>query len=168
MALIVEDGTGLEDADSYASVEDFDAYLEAFGYVFEGDSEEIALRRATRLLDVLYTFNGVPLVEEQALHWPTEDFEYVPRAVKEATMELALLLADGTFDPLSPIDTAEYGLTEYTIEGAGIGRETKKWADGNGTLSPQVSRLRKIDYLLAGYFAVPEPSDWYQMEVERG
>ena len=168
MALVVEDGTGLEDADSYVSVEDFDAFLEAFGYQFEGDSEEIALRRATRFLDIMYPFNGEPLVEEQALHFPTEDFDYVPRAIKEATMELALLLADGEFDPLGPIDTVEYGLTEYTIQGDGIGSETKKWANGNGTLAPQIAKLRRIDYLLAGYFLTPAATDWFQMEVERG
>lgn len=168
MALVTEDGTGLPDSDSYASTEEFDDYLVAYGYVFEGEDKEIALRRATRTLDLLYTFIGTPLTETQALHWPTEEYEEVPKSVKHATMELALMLADGEFDPLGPIDFGEYGLTEYTISGDGIGTETKKWANGQGSIAPQIARLRRIDYILAGYFRTAGQSDWFQVPVTRG
>lgn len=168
MALIVETGEGLELADSYVSVDEFNAYLDAYGYQFEGDNPEITLRRATRALDLLYPFLGTSLVEEQGLHFPTSELNTVPRQIKLATMELALLMADGEFDPLAPIDGAEYGLTEYTVSAEGVGSKTKRWAAGQGPVAPQIAQLRKIDYILAGYYTAAGTSDWYQMEVDRG
>lgn len=76
MALIVEDGTGLPDAESYASVAAADAYLVARGNVAWGalsqGAREAALRKATDYLGDAYgqRWLGWRLTTTQALDWP--------------------------------------------------------------------------------------------------
>lgn len=105
MALIVEDGTGKVDAESYISVADANTYHTGFGNsAWTGDDalKEQALRRATRFIDGLYSRRWVGLrnSQAQALDWPRE-YAYdkdeflvpngtVPTAVKRATAEAAL------------------------------------------------------------------------------
>lgn len=74
MALVVEDGTGLANAESYVSVADADAYHVDFGNTAWASStepaKEAALRRATQYLDSRYRYRGEPLTDTQALAWP--------------------------------------------------------------------------------------------------
>lgn len=79
MALIVEDGTGLADAESYISVADTIAYLTKFGEDTETTfvagnvtEQEQWLRQATRYLDTTYhqLWKGSRAHETQALDWP--------------------------------------------------------------------------------------------------
>lgn len=76
MPLIVEDGSGLANAESYVSVSDCAAYATARGLTFTASPEataEAALRRATTWLDGRYrgSFPGSRTNRrEQALEWP--------------------------------------------------------------------------------------------------
>jgi hypothetical protein len=77
MTLVKEDGTGLSNANSYASVADCDAYHE--GHLYASDwtgattaTKEAALVMATRLIDGSYQFNGYKYTNEQSLQWPRE------------------------------------------------------------------------------------------------
>lgn len=94
MALIVEDGTGLEDAEAYASVATADAYASAMGLsawaAAATATKEIALRRATQYIDSRYTFRGHALTDTQALEWPREEYQWPVRAVVNACCELAV------------------------------------------------------------------------------
>jgi hypothetical protein len=117
LTLIKEDGTGLANANSYASVADGDAYHEAHLYATAwtgatADNKAAALVMATRLIDAEFQFGGVRMVAAHALQWPrvncpdpdTGDMvaaTNVPKAVVQATCELAreLLLADRTAAP---------------------------------------------------------------------
>ena len=78
MALIVEDGTGLDDAESYISVDNFKAYHKDRGNeVTLGGSEiEQKLRLATEYIDLVWgpKSSCLPISETQALVFPTEDF----------------------------------------------------------------------------------------------
>lgn len=133
MAIEVEDGTGLDNAQSYVTVEELDGYYELHLYPPSGwattteAQKEAALVMATRLLDSAVEWKGAPVNEQQALGWPrygvtliydagaqatgviitgneniTVTGEHlvasniVPKAVKDATMELSryLLAAD--------------------------------------------------------------------------
>lgn len=103
MALIVEDGSGKPDAESYVSVSDFRTYCAKVGYDLtgKGDEElEQALRRGTRGLDGLYgpRFIGAPVSVSQALEWPRIGAVWrgselpddsVPQKVKDAACEAA-------------------------------------------------------------------------------
>lgn len=132
MALIVETGAGLPDADAYVTLDEADAYHAALGNAAWAAAEvatrETAIRRATAFLDASYSWRGRLKNQAQRRRWPrvgprtgvgvkltspngpqgepyfTERYATaalldldgrellgVPRAVKEATCEAALL-----------------------------------------------------------------------------
>lgn len=109
MALVVEDGTGKVDADSYVSVADADTYHAARGHTdwvaATSDNRSIALRVATDYLDSAYEFKGVRSNDIQALEWPragasdgdgfTIASDAMPRRLINATAEAALLVVQG-------------------------------------------------------------------------
>jgi hypothetical protein len=103
MALVVEDGTGKADAESYVSVADTDTYFSDRNITTWTGTDavkEAALRKATEYLDATYSWAGSGVVETtQALGMPRKDLydneardisETVPTGLKRATMELAL------------------------------------------------------------------------------
>lgn len=106
MALTVEDGTGLANADSYLSAADATAYLAAHGNpsAWAGAdlaTQEEALRLATQYLDLEYggSWKGFRVRSVQALDWPRcavsdrDDFEVasdaVPQQIKDSAAEAA-------------------------------------------------------------------------------
>jgi hypothetical protein len=133
LTLIKEDGTGLANANSYATRAEGDAYHE--GHVAASDwtaatdaQKEAALVMATRALDALFHFGGWKRTSAQALQWPRtdcpdveraggEDFlaeDAVPACVRDASCELArhFLAEDRT------ADAEGIGLRSLSIEGA--------------------------------------------------
>lgn len=111
MAVVVEDGTGLANSNSYISLVDANAYfvgkrLHSTAWTTALDAtKEIALQQATLLLDSEFTWTGTILKTDpvQALAWPrtgavdrynrARDSE-VPQEVKYAVCELAHYLLD--------------------------------------------------------------------------
>lgn len=111
MSLIVEDGTGVNNADAYISLAECDAYHVNLGNSdWEIDAEdsanvakrENAIKKATAFIDARYggRFKGVRSTAEQTLLFPRYGIsdndgyvlENVPTAVKRATCEAALKL----------------------------------------------------------------------------
>ncbi len=108
--LIVEDGTGLATAESFASVAFADTYHAKLGNdlwaAILPARKEILMRRATNYIQGIFatSFVGFAYSELQALAFPRVSYEVayrnlfslaVPRNVAEATAELALI-ADTT------------------------------------------------------------------------
>jgi hypothetical protein len=105
--LVVEDGTGLPNADSYDSVAHCVAYAAAMGKVFPGTDvtmSEQALRRGTAYIDNFYRprFSGNRrMLRLQSLEWPRYGVvdnsgnyvksDAVPREIIQATDEAAIL-----------------------------------------------------------------------------
>ena len=87
MALIVENGTGLANAESYSSVADADIFHESRGNLawdaLDTDVKEQALRRSTDYIDSYYSEHwlGQTLNLTQALAWPRA---FVPRPVRQS------------------------------------------------------------------------------------
>ncbi len=107
---IVEDGTGLSDANSLMSVADADQITENYDNPSAWSSattaeKENALRQATRYLNYNYIWDGAKTVSDQALQWPRvqtydEDFllienNVIPQRVLEACAYLALQEVNG-------------------------------------------------------------------------
>lgn len=96
MAIIVEDGTGVTNADSYASVSDLDTYathrLDVSGYTTA--QKESALVIATDWVGQYHSFRGDKLVATQGLHFPTDDDAF-PDDIVTATLKAALLQLQG-------------------------------------------------------------------------
>ena len=133
LTLIKEDGTGLADANTYATRADGDAYHEAHTAATDWTSatdaqKDAALVMATRALDALFRFGGWKGTAEQALQWPRTlcpDVEHaggadylaedaVPLCLRDAACELArLLLAEDRTG-----DSEGIGLRSLSIEGA--------------------------------------------------
>ena len=171
MALIVEDGTGLANAESYISTAELQQYLTNYGLTGPTDeaSSEIYLRRATRAINTLFRFTGEKYDEDQALHFPTGDDEpdVIPQAVKDATAEMVVIMFSGV-DPMGSLDEQVAGLTEISKK-VGELSVTKKWEAGTFT-APQISRLRTLKLLLGDWLINEDaaPSTWYTMELYRG
>lgn len=113
MALIVEDGSGMDDADSYISLADADAYHTAHGspaaWTAATDAtKESALRMATVWLDAHFRWIGVIFDGDQALGWPRSgavdrerrvlSSDIVPTRVAEACAHLALYHLSAALD----------------------------------------------------------------------
>lgn len=117
MALIVEDGTGKADAESYVSIAEVNDYAtkRGLGFVIAGDAAaaaEAAARRATAWLDGFYAmkFPGKPTSVAQALEWPRTCVQWrgqelgndvIPAPVKKACCEAAIreLASPGALSP---------------------------------------------------------------------
>lgn len=110
MALVVEDGTGLPNAEAYISVTNADAYFLARGNAawsaLTDEAKEQALRNGADYMLGVYgpRWKGARKTAEQALDWPrigvvANGFEVaddaVPAAVARANAELAMRASMG-------------------------------------------------------------------------
>jgi len=151
MTLIVEDGTGRADAESYVSLADANARHTAFGnsaWTGTDAAKEAALRRATAHMEQAYRqrWKGTRLFRAQSLSWPRYgaivdnfpiDSTVVPEAVANACADLAL---KALADDLNP------DLTRTVIREKVGPLETEYSAN-----APEATRYRAIDMALAPY-----------------
>lgn len=139
MSFVVEDGTGLENANSYASVSFADSYFEDRGNTIwaaaTDDAKEQALVRATDYLDNRFTFKGDPLDEDQALQFPIHDEDDpdaeqvdLPNKLKQATCEYALRALSATLAPDPVVDDSGLLVTSKT-EKVGPIEESTTYSD---------------------------------------
>lgn len=111
--LIVEDGTGKQNAESYVTAATCAAYAAVRGLSFDDDEYgEQALRRATTWLDARYQWPGIRAHgREQALQWPRSSAtdvdglalpsNEIPREIISALCEAAIreLTEPGVLSP---------------------------------------------------------------------
>ena len=160
MTLIVEDGTGKSDAESYVSVADCAAYADERGLSFAespAPDAEAALRRATAWLDGAYAgrwpgdrLNG----RSQSLQWPRSlaydqdglliDDASVPAEVISATCEAAVreLAIPNTMTP----DVTPNEL----IRSASVTGAVSVTYAGSVSVDGAIPALTAVDNLLAG------------------
>ena len=146
MALIVEDGSGKADAESYLSVADADTRIAALPSPpasWTGATtaaKEAALRDGTRYLDLLYgsRWRGRKTDRDNALGWPRfrarDDDEYlydsddIPSALEDATAQAAVRSIAGT-DLLA--DLANPGTLESKSVQVGSIKSSRTYSGGN-------------------------------------
>ena len=112
MSLIIEDGTGITDANAYISLAEFKAYATA-RFVDIDDYEDDQINGAIVIasvdfISVNYDFKGTKLVDTQGMTLPTDEVE-ITSNIKNATYQAALLSLKGRLF----VDT-----TEININGA--------------------------------------------------
>ena len=76
MALVIEDGTGKTNADSYISLDDARDYASKFGYALPIDDDEadVMLRKGAIYVDLFESsFSGARLNDSQSLAWSRVD-----------------------------------------------------------------------------------------------
>lgn len=156
MSLIIEDGSGKSDAESFISVVDASTYFTARGNTTwdaldtgeETAAREAVLRKATDYMTAVYRdrWEGVRYTEDQALCWPragvvrdswSVDIDEIPTEVKHVCAELALKSASAALNP-----DLKQGKVSVTVG------PIKTEYDKN---SPQYTRYKFVDNLLAPY-----------------
>lgn len=160
MALIVEDGTGLDDAESYISVADADVYHTARGNETtwtnkDDELKEIALRNATEYIDARWgsrlrgekEFPDTP----QALEFPRlciEGYEGVPTCLKRATAEYALRALSSALAPDPVIDASGLAIVGTRKKVGPIETETTFASEGPGSVKKIIRDYPSADMLL--------------------
>lgn len=152
MALIVEDGTGLADAESYISVADADTYFAARGNAawaaLATEAKEQALRAGSDYMLAVYgpRWKGSRMTATQALDWPRSgvvangfevDDDVVPLPVARANAELAVRASAG---PL-------LGDQGAAVKQEVVGPISVTYQDG----ARQVTRYAAVDGMLGAY-----------------
>ena len=165
MALLVETGEGILDAESYVSVEEADAYFALYGNedwaAAEEPAKEIALRTASRDIDLLWgaTFTGTIFTTTQGLYFP-RTVEGVPLNLKRATAEMALMILGGYSATAVASDTG--AIIEESKEGLGF-KKSVKYAFARNS-HPELERIR----LMLGGLVFVTGSNVFQMPLVRG
>lgn len=154
MSIVVEDGSGVANAESYISVAGADTRLAALGMTNWADltttEKEQALRRATSFIEGAYRdrWKGTRLLRAQSLSWPRYgvvvdgfpvESTVVPVDVANATAELAFRAAAGDLnaDQTRGIVREKVGPLETEYD----------------RYAPQATQYRSIDAMLAPYLS---------------
>lgn len=150
MSLIVEDGTGLPDAESYASVAAADTYHASRGNAQWGtlpdERKEQLLRAATDYMAVYAaSWSGTRQTAAQALDWPrdgAEAFGYdvpagtVPAQVANACAVLALKAAAGALQPDPGQAKKRQKVGALEVEYQDYSTATKRYSSVDSILAP--------------------------------
>lgn len=105
--IVVEDGTGKTDSNSYVSTADLDTYATDRGVTITGTKEDLLIQAMDYLEQ--QPFQGVKGTEEQALQWPrwgviidgySVDTDEIPQLLIDALCENAIGI-DGGNNPLA-------------------------------------------------------------------
>lgn len=142
MAFIVEDGTNVPGATSYASVEFVDAYFidrGNAGWTGSASVKQAALIQATDYIDLRFgdRFIGNRKYEDQSLEWPrvagSRDYG-MPTVLLQATAEYAVRALSGPLAPDPSVDPSGYAL-QSTKEKVGPLEEAKTFATSQGGIN---------------------------------
>lgn len=107
MPLILEDGSGVLNADALIGVAFVDDYAARYGKdavwsTLTDPVKEIHIRRASQFVDTKFPYPGSPQFQNQTFHFPATGYYLrgyvavgIPNQVKNATAELAILSASG-------------------------------------------------------------------------
>lgn len=134
-----EDGSGLDDSNSYATVTEFKTYFDDRGFDYSSfapdDIIEEALVRATDYIETTYgpVFKGIPLTSTQALSWPRgyvwdrlgTYIEGIPTKLKQATIQYAKRALTSDLQPDPEIDSSGQMILEKEEEVGPIKERTK-------------------------------------------
>ena len=151
--IIVEDGSGVNNANSYVTSEYFTAFAAARGAALPSDSDALAvlLIRATDYLETFaYEYIGSRFSTTQGLSWPRIEAysgltlvcgqNEIPNALKMAQCQCGIGIFNG-FDPMANVSAEDY-VIERTI-----GPITTKFA--NPVEVGISAKLSAVDSLLA-------------------
>jgi hypothetical protein len=162
MAFVVEDGTGVQDANAYVDIPFIERYLMGerlarFMALTEAE-KEAAIIAGSQLVDISYEWLGSRKTLEQGLSFPREDVEFdgftvegVPSPVKKATCEaIWLSLTEGN---LFSTDNQREVVRER-VEGA----VDVSYANANEKGRETVTRYEILDKLLRGLYQTEAPT----------
>lgn len=163
--LIIEDGTGKADAESFATAADLVSYAAKYGVAVPATEpeQEALLRRSAVQMQVM-TWKGCRANSDQALSWPRKDAvvdgeilpsNYIPARIEYGQMALA---AEIHADDIDPPEKRTGAVTKERVEGA-VEVQYAPISNTSGLLMPAApdrpSHAQFADYLAKrGLFAV--------------
>ena len=160
MAFIVEDGTGIEDANAYVDSEHVSDYLMGERLAkfeeLDDDEQEAAIIAGSQFVDISYEWVGNRQSLEQGLNWPRTEAEFqgfviegVPTAVKKATCEAVYLFISG--ENLFSTE-GDKEVASERIEGA----VAISYVNPKDKVKESITRFEIIDRLLKGLYCTEE------------
>lgn len=176
MALIVETGQGLGEADSFFALADADIFFAERSMTdwatANPQAKEAAARQAADYLGFAFAWKGIAATSAQRLCWPRADVfagteslpiasNTVPRQVREAAMLLAYL-ALGT--NLLQERAAERIVESERKELAGVGAVETRYAVSRAK-SADLPRYPNVDAILAGLVSGSRSASGLQSRV---
>ena len=152
MALIVEDGSIVADAESYVSVTDADTIISNRGGNSNWDGltvtdKEIQLRIATEYIDSKYNFLGEEVSSDQELSFPRaylpkDGADEIPKRIQRAT---AVLAAESITIELYSNVAANRGAIKRTTDKLDVLETTVEYfSGGSGNDQPVFGEVRSI------------------------
>lgn len=163
--LIVEDGTGKTDAESFATAAELVSYAAKYGVTVPAtEAEQESLLRRSALQMQTLNWKGCRAHPDQALSWPRREVvidgeikpsNYIPARIQYGQMALA---AEIHTDDVDPIDKRQGAVIRERVEGA-VDVEYAQISNTSGRLLPAApdrpSRTQFADYLAKrGLFSV--------------
>lgn len=154
--IIVEDGTGVEDANAYTTVSGVDEYCDMYGYTDWDDASEddkkTAMFRAKRYIDG-FDFKGQRVERTQSSAFPREnlvddegftiDDDEVPSQVVNAFCEASYLFLPSSDYDLEPVLTKD----DFVVQESFVDVASTTWERGSKGVRPKST---VISYLLKG------------------
>lgn len=132
MAFVVEDGTGLEDANALIDVAFADSYFSDRGITaWTGDTATVkqpAIVRATDYVNNRFTYLDVKFNEDQSCEFPRGEEALMPVKMKQAVAEYALRALTTVLAP-DPTTDATGGKVIEKTEIVGPLEETTKYSE---------------------------------------
>lgn len=179
MALVIEDGTGKPDADSWATEADTTAYWtlrKEQGWIdADAETREAKLREAADYLMIAYRWPGQPAVVGQRLPWPRVGVpsgkgyypsDGIPSQVINAQMVLAV---EALTKPLLKKAAPDRVVIEETKQVSGVGSKTFKYATAAVDQLSGLPRFFTVDNILAGIATeAVSSSGVHQVPLTRG
>lgn len=126
MAIIIEDGTIVDNANSYVTFDEYEAYLESLGIsISDDEAAEVELIKAAQFIDGHESnLKGYRSTRDQSMSYPRGDLsldgwpwgiDEIPRQVKLAQLSIANDIRSGE-DPYNP--SVNRVVTKERVEGA--------------------------------------------------
>ena len=178
MALIIEDGTIVANANSFITVAEWETYLTLYGKTATGTEteKETNLILSQRAISTRYTFDGMIVEQAQSTCLPRnwsrkiKGFyianDVVPQDFKDAQAELAFDIQEGA-DPFADAVQGVLGPLTGDRAKAGPVETDKSYGSGGSSFNPRaMSNYTAVNDLLNPYFAAG--SNGLQIRMERG
>lgn len=158
MAFLVEDGTGLADANSYTSVEFADAYfaernITAWAAIATTDLKQGYLVQATDYINFRFgpRLAGERLTTTQALLFPIDLYDGMPVNILKATSEYALRAKSGPLAPDPTTNATGMAVTETAKKVGPLETKTKFASSGAGSMPARFKPYPAADALMVEF-----------------
>ena len=151
MAIVIEDGSIVSGANSYASEAELQAYADARGVIIAG----LAVEDLIKAMDYLEVqpFIGLKATQGQPLQWPRDGvvidgWAYTSTNLPDELKEAQLVIAMGIDQGLDPLANIDPGIKRTRVKAGSVESE-KEYQDGAPARAVSVAISRALAKLVA-------------------